>query len=59
MKKVIGFVVMMVLLWAQVGLACETLGVLGFPESCGRACAFGGHSIYDNVSCLFDILIGW
>lgn len=59
MRKVLAFVVMMVLLWAPFSLACETLGVMGFPESCTRACAFGGHSIYDNVSCLFDLIIGW
>jgi len=39
--------------------ACETLQVMGFPDSCQQACAYGWHSGNDNFMCIWDILTGW
>lgn len=38
--------------------ACDQLRIMGFAESCTRACNAGWNA-YDTMSCMWDTMVDW
>ena len=40
-------------------VGCDVLGVLGFPDSCQRACKWGWHSAWANEACFIETILNF